>query len=609
MLPSSVPGMFRRVPRSAVSSSFSARIRRFLPGLWVLGHYQRGWLRGDLLAGVVVAAYLVPQVMAYAEVAGLPAVAGLWASLAPLAIYAVLGTSRQLSVGPESSTALMTAVAVGALVGTDTAGYANAAAALAVSVGVMCILGWLGRLGFLANLLSHPVLIGYMAGIAVLMIVSQLGKVTGIPISGDSVITQLQSFLTQLAEASWPTMILAASVLALLFGLHRLSPRSPGPLIGMLLAALLVAVLDLGQYGVAVVGEIPRGLPTPAVPNFSALDPATLIPAALSVAIVGYTDNVLTGRAFAARRGETIDSGQEFLALGVANVAAGLSHGFPVSSSGSRTVIGESMGSRSQLYSLAALATVLLTIFFLRPVLAAFPLAALGAVVIYAAVRLIDVGELRRIARFRRSELILAVTTIVAVLTLDVLYGIAVAVVLSILDLLRRIARPHDGILGYVPGLAGMHDIDDYPRARQVPGLVVYRYDSPLFFANADDFRRRALASVDAASTSVDWFLLNAEANIEVDLTAVDVLEDLRRVLTERGIVFAMARVKFDLREALAAGGFIDKVGEDRIFATLPTAIDAYVRYHRDRYGRLPDGFGEIPPDASGRAAEDTDSA
>ena len=257
------------------------------------------------------------------------------------------------------------------------------------------------------------------------------------------------------------------------------------------------------------------------------------------------------------------------------------------------------MGSRSQLYSLVALATVLLTVFFLRPVLAAFPVAALGAVVIYAAVWLIDVGELRRIARFRRSEALLAVTTTVAVLAFDVLYGIAVAVALSIFDLLRRIAMPHDGILGYVPGLAGMHDIDDYPRARQVPGLVVYRYDSPLFFANADDFRRRALASLDAADTPVDWFLLNAEANVEVDLTAVDVLDELQRVLSDRGIVFAMARVKFDLRQALAAAGFIAKVGEDRIFATLPTAVDAYVKYHRARYGRTPDGFGQSGPDAA----------
>ena len=244
-----------------------------------------------------------------------------------------------------------------------------------------------------------------------------------------------------------------------------------------------------------------------------------MLPAALGVTIVAYSDNIVTARAFAARRREAVDARQEFLALGAANVGAGLFSGFPVSSSGSRTAIGDSMGSRTQLYSLVTGAVLLLTLLFLGPALSTFPLAALGALVIFAALRLIDLPELRRIARFRRSELFLALATTAAVLIFDVLYGIAVAVALSILDLLRRIARPHDGILGYVPGLAGMHDIDDYATSSQVPGLLVYRYDAPLFFANAEDFNRRALASVDAADPPVEWFLLNAEANTEIDLT------------------------------------------------------------------------------------------
>ena len=252
------------------------------------------------------------------------------------------------------------------------------------------------------------------------------------------------------------------------------------------------------------------------------------MPAALGVTVVAYSDNIVTARAFAARRREVLDARQEFLALGAANLGAGLFSGFPVSSSGSRTAIGDAMGSRTQLYSLVAGAVLLLTMLFLGPALSTFPLAALGALVVFAALRLIDFAELRRIARFRRSELFLALATTAAVLVFDVLVGIAVAVALSILDLLRRIARPQDGILGYVPGLAGMHDIDDYAAGRQVPGLLVYRYDAPLFFANADDFKRRALASVDAADPPVEWFLLNAEANTEIDLTAVDALEEVR---------------------------------------------------------------------------------
>ncbi|HWI00245.1 MAG TPA: SulP family inorganic anion transporter, partial [Propionibacteriaceae bacterium] len=422
-------------------------VERTLPGLWQLAHYQRGWLRGDLLAGVTVAAYLIPQVMAYAEVAGLPAVTGLWAVVGALAVYSLVGSSSQLSVGPESSTALMTAVAVGTLASRSGRAPADAAAALAIGVGALCLIGWIARLGFLANLLSRPVLVGYMAGIAVLMVVSQLGKLTGMKIEGDSTLAELRFAVTRLDQVHPPTLILAGAALLLLLVSHHFLPRSPGPLIAMLLAAGVVALFDLDRLGIAVVGPVPRGLPAPAIPDFSGIDLGTLLAAALGVSVVAYTDNVVTGRAFAAKRRETIDNRQEFLALGASNIAAGILHGFPVSSSGSRTAIGDAMGSRSQLYSLVSLGTVLITTYFLGSVLASFPSAALGAVVVYAAIRLVDVGELRRFARFRRSELVLALATTTAVLVLDVLYGIAVAVGLSILDLLRRIAKPHDGIL------------------------------------------------------------------------------------------------------------------------------------------------------------------
>jgi len=561
-----------------------------MPNAARLRGYERSWLRYDVLAGVTVAAYLVPQVMAYAEVAGLPAVVGLWAIVGPLLVYAVLGTSRQLSVGPESTTALMTAVAVGPIAAGDPARYAALAAVLALLVAAMCILGWLGRLGVLADLLSKAVLVGYMAGIAALMVASQLGKLTGISIDADSFIAKVAFVASHLDRIHGPTLALAAGVLVFLFAGSWKFPRSPVPLIGMLLAAATVAVFDLEARGIAVVGDIPAGLPTPSIPHVSAADTLSLLLPAIGVTIVAYSDNVLTARAFATRNHEEIDNNQELLALGASNLASGVMHGFPVSSSGSRTVIGDSLGSRSQLYSLVALATVVVTLLFLRPVLGAFPAAALGGIVVYAAVRLVDVGEFRRIARFRRSELFIAAVTTVGVLVLDVLYGVLVAVALSILDLLRRVARPHDGILGYAPGVAGMHDMDDYPDAKPVQGLVVYRYDSPLFFANVQDFKRRALASVDGADSSTEWFLLNAEANVQVDVTAIDALEELRQELTQRGIVFAMARVKQDLRDDLESTGFIERVGEDRVFMTLPTAVQAYVRWYVDQHGAPPSG-------------------
>ena len=571
------------------------RWKRLFPGISLIRTYERRWLRGDLLAGVTVTAYLIPQVMAYAEVAGLPAVVGLWASVAALLVYFVLGSSPQLSVGPESTTALMTATALGGIAAGQPERYAALAAALAGLVGLFCLVAWATRLGFLADLLSRPVLVGYMSGVAVLMIVSQLGKITGLSVEGDTPLAEIGFVLTHLHEADPTTFLLAVAVLTFLLGGSRLFPRAPVPLIGMLVAAGSVAIFDLQARGVTVVGSIPRELPPLQFPQLEAGDLRDLAPAALGIAVVAFSDNILTARAFEARNAGGLDNNQELLAIGVANLAVGAAQGFPVSSSGSRTAIGDAMGSRSQLYSLVALGSVVLAVIFLGPVLAAFPSAALGAVVVYAAVRLIDVAEFRRIGRFRRTELALALGTTVAVLALGALQGVLVAVGLSVLDLLHRVTRPHDGILGFVPGLAGMHDIDDYPEAKPVPGLVVYRYDSPLFFANAQDFTKRALAAVDSAPSRTRWFLLNAEANIAVDLTAVDALEALRQELEKRGIVLAMARVKQDLREELQRAGFIARLGESRVFMTLPTAVNTYVEWCVDTFGEPPEGFRPTP--------------
>ncbi|WP_092784276.1 sulfate permease [Actinokineospora terrae] len=546
-----------------------------VPLAWVR-EYRRSWLRGDAVAGVTVAAYLVPQVMAYAAIAGVAPVAGLWAAVGALAVYAVLGTSRQLSVGPESSTALMTAAAVAPLAGGDPLRYGALASALALLVAGLCLAGRVAGLGFLADLLSRPVLVGYLAGIAVLMVLGQLGKVIGADLDNTSALTQLLSFARALPRAHPPTVVLAAAVLAFLVLAARLWPRLPVPLLGVLLASAATALFSLPDNGVRVVGAIPAGVVLPGVPAVSASDLGALLLPAVGVAVVGYADNVLTARSFASRAGHRVDANAELLALGAANAAAGLLHGFPVSSSASRTSLGAAVGSRTQAHSLVAAAAVVAILVVGRPLLASFPVAALGALVIYAAIRLVDVAGFAALARFRRSEALIAATTVVAVLVLGVLEGVVAAVAMSLVELLRRVARPHDGVLGYVDGVAGMHDVDDYPGAAQVPGLVVYRYDAPLFFANAEDFRHRALAAVAAAPTRARWLLLNAEAIVDIDLTAVDALEDLRAELADRGVVLALARVKQELRVDLARTGFLERVGEDHVFTTLPTAVRAF---------------------------------
>ncbi|WP_123024085.1 SulP family inorganic anion transporter [Mycolicibacterium stellerae] len=551
-------------------------VSTWFPGVAQFRSYPRSWLRGDVTAGFTVTAYLVPQVMAYATLAGLPAVAGLWAAVVPLAVYALLGSSRQLSVGPESTTALMTAAVLAPMAVGETSRYIALAAALAIVVGLLCLLGALARLGFLANMLSRPVLIGYMTGIAILMIASQLGKITGAPVSGDEFVDLVRTFIANSDQCHWPTIILAASVLALLLACDRWTPRVPGPLIAVLLATAVVFGLSLNAKGIGVVGSIPAGWTTVGLPAVALSDIAALILPALGISIVAFSDNVLTARAFSARGDGEIDANAELRALGAANIGAGLAHGFPVSSSGSRTALGNAVGSRTQLYSIVVIVLVLVVVLWGRNVLAHFPTAALGALVVYAALRLIDVGEYRRLARFRRSELVLAVATAVAVLALGVLLGVLAAVGLSILDLLRRLAHAHDSVLGFVPGLAGMHDMEDYPQATALPGLVVYRYDAPLCFANAQDFRRRAMTAVDQNGEQVEWFVLNAEANVEVDLTALDALDQLREEMSRRNVTFAMARVKQDLRDALAAAGLVAKIGEDRFFPTLPTAVEAF---------------------------------
>ncbi|WP_203694007.1 SulP family inorganic anion transporter [Catellatospora coxensis] len=539
--------------------------------------YDRGWLRGDVLAGATVAAYLIPQVMAYSGLAGLPPVAGLWAALPALALYALLGSSRQLSVGPESTTALMTATVIAPLAAGDPGRYAALAAGLAVIVGLLCLVCWAIRLGFVADLLSKPILVGYMAGVAIIMIIGQLERLTGVPVDGGTLLGEVWAFIKGMGQIHLATVVLGALVLAFLYVVQRQFPKLPGPLLAVLLATGVTALFGLQDYGIETIGKIPSGLPPLAWPDLT--DFADLLLPAVGVMLVGYTDNMLTARAFAARHRQEVDADQELLALGVANLGSGVLRGFPVSSSGSRTALADAAGARSQVYSLTALVLVICTLLFASPVLSAFPTAALGAIIVYAALRLIDLPGFRKLAAFRRSELLLALAAFAGVLLFDILYGVLAAVALSVAEMLARVARPHDAVLGIVPGVAGMHDVDDYPQARTVPGLMIYRYDSPLFFANAQDLRRRALAAVGQAP-DVKWFVLNAEAIVEVDITAMEAVEELRNELTQRGIVFGMAHVKQELMDEMVSFGLAEAVGRDRIFHTLPTAVAAFRAEH-----------------------------
>ncbi len=561
------------------------RAMTLLPGLARLRHYDRArHLRGDLLGGVTVTAYLVPQVMAYATLAGLSAQVGLWTMIVTMALYALFGSSRLLSVGPESTTALLTAAALAPLAAGDGGRYAGLAALLALLVGGICLLAWLFRMGFLADLLSKPVLVGYMAGVAVIMISSQLGKITGVPVRGDTFVDQMRSFAdaVRVHGVSMPTLVLGTSVTVFLLLTARRFPRVPMPLVAVGLAAFAAWALQLSERGVGTVGAVPAGLPTVGLPTFSVSDASVLILPAIGITVVGYADVMLTGRTFAMRHHHRIDANTELLAMSAANVGTAFVGGYPVSASGSRTVIAEASGARTQVYSLVAIGGVLVTVLFLGGLLAAFPSAALGGLVVYAALRLIDVAEFRRLWSFRYREFGIAIGATFGVLALGILYGVLFAIGLSVADLLVRVARPHDGVLGQVPGLAGWHDVDDYPNAQQIPGLVVFRYDSPLFFANAEDFVTKCLATVTEAEPPARWFLLNAEANVEVDITGLDALEQVRTECHRQGVVFALVRVKHDLEIPLEAHGIAARIGAEFMFPTFPVALAAYESWVRD---------------------------
>jgi len=550
-------------------------------GFLRLLRYQRRDLRGDAMAAITVTAYLIPQVMAYASLAGVPPQTGLAVIVVTMVIYALIGSSRLLSVGPESTTALMTAAVLAPLALGDATRYIALAATMALLVGLYALLAGVLRIGFIGDLLSRPVLIGYLSGVAVIMIVSQIGKVSGVDVAGQSIIEDVRSFATNLASsgAHLPTVAIGASVTIALLVLTPRFRRIPIPLIVMLVATAVVAIFDLTSEGVQTVGRVSADNLAVGLPSLASDDLVILLLPALGIFIVGYTDNVLTARAFASRSGQRIHNNQEFLGLGAANIGSSLVGGFPVSSSASRTVIAEASGARTQGYSIIAAALVVVSVLAFSDVISAFPTAALGGVVVYAAIRLIDIAEFRRLWAFRRREFFIAVAAVVGVLVFDILYGVLAAIALSVVELLTRVARPHAAVLGQAEGVAGWHDIDDYPTATQIPGLLVFRYDSPLFFANAEDFSRRCRAAIDAADPQPQWFLLNMEGNTEVDITGLDALEEVRAHCADRGIVMTLDHVKSEVWAQLERHGVGQRIGRQLVFPTHPTAVAAYERW------------------------------
>jgi len=557
-----------------VSKWRSGQLEKWVPGVRVVRTYRRSWLRADLVAGLILAAILVPQGMAYAELAGLPAVTGLYTTIACLIGYALFGPSRVLVLGPDSSLSpMILAATVPLLAGGDPGTAIALAGMLAVFVGLVEVGLGLGKLGFVADLLSKEVQVGYLNGIGITIIVSQLPKLFGFSIEADGFFEQVGEFVQGLGQTDTTTLLLGLAVLAVLVVLPRMSKRIPAILVAVVGAMIVTAAFGLGAEGVATVGDLPKGVPKPSIPWTDLGDVAPLVLAAMAITLVSLTDTIATSAAFAARRGEEVEPNQEMVGVGAANIAAGLFQGFAVSTSSSRTAVAEQSGAKSQLTGIVGAAIVLVLLLFLSSMLADLPQTALAAVVIAAAFTIMDIDALRRYRQVRRSALTISLVATAGVIFFGVLQGIIVAVILAVLLFFHRNWWPHGAVLGEVEGLDGWHSIETYPEARQIPGVVVYRWEAPLFFANAGLFHRKVRRLV--REQQPDWVVLQCEAVTDVDVTAAEMLEKLDLEMNALGVHLAFAEMRERLQDLTLRYGLFETLDRDHFYPTIDTAIEA----------------------------------
>lgn len=550
-------------------------LQRWVPVTAHARRYRSATLRHDAVAGLTVAALAIPASMGFAEVAGVPPVAGLYALLLPVIAYAVLGTSRQLVVGPEATSAALVATAVAPVAAGNPNDYLALASALAVLVGAGFLLARLVRLGWIADYLSRAALVGFVHGVAVILVCGQLGKLTGIPVPADKPIGQVVDLVQGRADLSVTTLVTGLASLALLFGLRRLAPKAPGPLFLVVGAIVVASAASLEDHGVARIGAIPSGLPSIGLPHVGVVDLLHLVPAALGITFAVYSSTILTARSFAGRHGQHVVANQELLALGVANLGAGITQSFPIGNSNSRTAVNEQMGVETQVSGLFAALGVGLVLVFLTGPMSQLPAAVLGAVIVYAAVSLVDLDEWRALRAVSRGDVVIAAAALVGVVVVGVLEGILVAVVLSIVDTVRRSARPHDAVLGYVPRLGRFADVSLHPSARRPPGVVVYRLDDRLFFANANYVQGRVREAITGAPDEVEWFVFDAEGLVGIDSSGAEAMTAIRDELDRQGIAFAVARLKAPVRAHFDDAGLTEAIGPERFHGTIRDAVAA----------------------------------
>jgi high affinity sulfate transporter 1 len=559
-------------------------LRSAAPGLRLLSSYRRGWLSKDLVAGLVLTALLVPQGMAYAELAGLPPITGLYTSILCLVGYAVFGPSRILVLGPDSSLGPMIAATIIPIVGAggDPERAVALASMLALLVGALTVLAGVAKLGFVADLLSKPTQIGYLNGLAVTILVGQLPKLCGFSVDADGLIPEAVGFVQGLADGEAVAAAVAVGLLGLvlIFGLGRLVPKVPAVLVAVVVSILVANAFDLADRGVSLVGPLPQGFPPFTLPSVAWSEMALLVAGAVGIALVSLTDTISTSSAFAARTGQEVDGNREMIGIGAANLGAGLFQGFPVSTSGSRTAVAEQAGARTQLTGLVGAAAITLILLVVPGLLRNLPQPTLAAVVIVASLSLADLPATVRLWHQRRTEFTLSMVAFAGVALLGVLPGIAIAVALSIGNVFRRAWWPYQTMLGRVDGMPGYHDVRSYPEAERLAGCVLFRFDAPLFFANARTFRDQVRRLARSEPRPV-WIVVAAEPITDVDTTAADMLEDLDEALNAQGISLVFAELKDPVREKIERYELTRTIDPAHFFPTVGAAVAAF----QDQYG------------------------
>jgi high affinity sulfate transporter 1 len=570
-------------PASDVMPDSSSAHESWLPGVQMIRRYRLEWLRGDLMAGIAVAALMIPHGMAYAELAGVPAVTGLYTTITAVLAYALFGPSRVLLLGPDSSLAPLIAAAI-ALTASDgePATAIAIAGMLALMTGGLCVLAGLSRLGSIAELLSLPVQLGYLNGLAIVMVVSQASKLAGFSVSGATPIEQTRDFMTGVADGlvNMSSLILGLAALISILVLSRVSSSIPAVLIVVVGAIVAVRVFGLADDGVAVVGELPSGFPSPVWPSVELSTVPSLMLASVGLAWVTLSDTTALSRGFAARTGERVDPNREIIALGLSNVAAGAFSGFPVSASTSRTTIAHASGGNTQMVGVVSAVLVLALLVAGGGLVEFLPSTVLAAIVIAAAIKLFDAHQVYWLYSVRRSEFALCISATVGVVLLGVLNGLAIAVGLSLANFIRRVWRPYDAVLGRIDQRKGYHDLGRHPDALQVPGLVLFRFDAPLFFANSDHFERRVHAAMADSPDRVRRLVIAAEPITDIDTSAAAMLQILIDDLQRKQIEFGFAELKGPVKDRLIQYGLYDQIGSSQFHSTIGAAVKSYVRAH-----------------------------